>query len=618
MDRAKRRHTGHAGSSSGGSDREDLIDRLREANEKLVTANLHAQELAERADAARQRAEFLDRATELLAISLDYDGTLATVARLAVPQFADWCLIDLIEEDETAHRVEVAHTDPARAALAEQIRRFPPRDGCDDPPTRALSSGQLVFIPDVSDEMIAQTAQNSEHINVTRQIGPRSVLAAPLLVRGRTVGVLTFFFTGESARRYRPEDVPLVVELARRCALAVDNARLYRRAEESNRLKDEFLAMLSHELRTPLNAILGWARMLRTGVLPDESHARALETIERNAKAQAQLIDDLLDVSRIVLGKLRLNLQSIDLIAVIGAAVDVVRPAAQSKGVGLEVILEDEMRAPITGDPDRLRQVLWNLLSNAVKFTPKGGRVTVRMQPSEAGIQVSIADTGEGIRAEFLPHVFDPFRQAAGGLVRPHAGLGLGLAIVRQLVELHGGTVAADSPGETRGATFTIRLPVKPLPVPATPPERDLSKLRLDDPAVARLSGVRVLVVEDDADSRDLLAIVLRQDGATVTAVASADEALQALGQRRWDALVADIGLPDQDGYALIRHVRRLEQSEGRRIPAVAVTARASVKDRREAIDAGYDDHVGKPIEPDRVAAVLAAAVRRAASKRNK
>jgi PAS domain S-box-containing protein len=382
-----------------------------------------------------------------------------------------------------------------------------------------------------------------------------------------------------------------------------------RRAEEANRLKDDFLATLSHELRTPLTAILGWSSMLRGGQLEGERAARAIETIERNARAQTQLVDDLLDVSRIITGKLRIEAVPVDLSAVVEAAAAVVRPAAAAKDVSLDVRVEAD-DATAEGDPDRLQQVVWNLLSNAVKFTPAGGAVEARVRRAGSQMEVAVSDTGAGIPAEFLPHVFERFRQADMGTTRRHGGLGLGLAIVRHLVELHGGAVVAESGGAGRGSTFTVRLPVRAArgarqtPASTEEPARPVTF----DAAAATptLEGVKVLVVDDEPDARRLLTEVLGRCGAEVLSAASAGEALDLIQAWRPHVLLSDIGMPDGDGYELIRRVRELPEGRGGRTPAAALTAYAGPGDRERALAVGYQLHVAKPVEPAELAAVVA------------
>ncbi len=394
------------------------------------------------------------------------------------------------------------------------------------------------------------------------------------------------------------------IEEANRALLASEK-EARRQAEIANRTKDEFLATVSHELRTPLNAILGWTRMLRTGAVEPKALARVLETIERNARAQTQLVEDILDVSRIIAGKLRVNVQKTDLHAVAREALDAVRPAADAKGVNLVPELLPGS-GDFCGDPDRLQQVIWNLLSNAIKFTPRDGRVVLRIERVRSDVRISVSDTGLGIAPAFLPHVFDRFWQADSSITRAQGGLGLGLAIVRHLVEVHGGTVSAESAGEGRGATFTVQMPVRAV-APEPPPQED-------DPARARdasapplaaeriLAGVAVLVVDDEPDARDLVAAVLTRCGSEVRTASCVDDAIRQLRERRPDVLISDLGLPNEDGYALIRRVREIDAD----VPAGALTAYASAEDHRRALAAGFHAHVSKPVEPSDLVLLVA------------
>jgi PAS domain S-box-containing protein len=380
-------------------------------------------------------------------------------------------------------------------------------------------------------------------------------------------------------------------------------------AEAANRTKDKFLATLSHELRTPLNALLLWARVLREGAADPETFDRAIDSIDRNARLQAQLIEDLLDVSRIVSGKLHLDIRPVELSSVIQAVVDAMRDQAEQKGVRVEVALDPSV-TPVSGDSARLQQVVWNLLSNAVKFTPSGGRIRIALTRLPGEAQISVSDTGKGIPEHLLPHIFEPFRQADSSTTRSHGGLGLGLAIVRQLVELHGGTITAESAGEERGATFVVTLPLRSDGTAV----RDGPPLAEPSPAPGpALPGIRVLLVDDDADTRELIRMALEQRGAAVTAVASASEALEALGRIQPDMLVSDIGMVDKDGYDLIREVRSREAKWGGHVPAVALTAYARAQDQQRALAAGYQAHVAKPIEPDGLVEVLANILKAAA-----
>jgi len=382
-------------------------------------------------------------------------------------------------------------------------------------------------------------------------------------------------------------------------------------AAQANRLKDEFLAMVSHELRSPLNAVLGWSRMLGSKQLAPDRATHAIATIERNAVALAHMIDDLLDLTRIVAGTFRLALQPVDLVAVAQGALDAVRPLALTADVQLAFSPGLAAIEPISGDTGRLQQVLWNLLVNAIKFTPAGGRVDVFIESSSDHVEVRIVDSGQGISPELLPHVFDRFRQAAGATMQRDTGLGLGLAIVRQLVELHGGSVSAASDGEGRGATFTVCLPIA---APGIQPSRAvaLGEARTTgsttSPALrlSRLDGLHILIVDDSADGRELTSLVLSQAGASVKAVASVREALRLLEVERPDALVTDIGLPDEDGFALVRHIRQSEAERGGFLPALALTGFARAEDRVRILAAGFQAYIPMPVEPVELTAAIA------------
>jgi PAS domain S-box-containing protein len=462
-----------------------------------------------------------------------------------------------------------------------------------------------------------------------------SYLAVPVVSRsGEVLGGL--FFGHPEPDIFTERDEVVVAGLAAQAAVAMDNARLYetakraraeaekaaaenerlyRQAEDSSRLKEEFLATISHELRTPLSAILGWARMLRMGQLSEENAVKALDTIERNARAQAQLVDDLLDVSRIITGKLRMDVQPADPNAFIDAAVEAVRPAADAKGVRVQKVI-DTGAISIPGDPVRLQQVVWNLLSNAIKFTPRGGRVQIRSERVNSHLEIVVSDTGQGISPDFLPHVFDRFRQADQKTSRQHGGMGLGLAIVRHLVEMHGGTVRAMSDGEGQGSTFIVMLPISPVyrvdPSGGRvhPAARDLLP-PLDDDCGDNLNGLRILVVDDEADTRDLLKQGLEYCGARVSVVRNAAEALDAVMATVPDVLISDIGMPGVDGYDLIRQVRGLPPDRGGKVPAIALTAYTRTEDRLQSLRAGYDMHVPKPVELAELVAVAATVVRR-------
>jgi signal transduction histidine kinase/ActR/RegA family two-component response regulator len=432
-----------------------------------------------------------------------------------------------------------------------------------------------------------------------------------LVVDGRAVGRV---WTFRDITEHRRAEKAARQAAEERRALLESEQFARAEAERANSMKDEFLATVSHELRTPLNAILGWAHLLRTGAMTDAQVRQGIEVIERNARAQTQLIEDLLDMSRIISGKMRLDIQSADPAAFIEAAIETVRPAAEAKGIRLSTLL-DPGAGPVNGDPNRLQQVVWNLLSNAIKFTAREGRVQVVLERVNSHIEIAVADTGIGIKPEFLPHVFDRFRQEKASPTRSAAGLGLGLSIVKHLVELHGGSVHAISAGEGHGATFTVCLPLT-----VVQRDRDLGH-RLHPRGASRtsplfrppdLSGIKVLVVDDQPDARDMIRRVLEDCEADVSTAGSAAEALRAVEEDRPDVLVSDIGMPDVDGYELLRRIRALGSPPGGHLPAIALTAFARSEDRTRALRAGFLAHVAKPVEPSELLATVASVVGRA------
>ncbi|MBW4541614.1 MAG: GAF domain-containing protein [Myxacorys chilensis ATA2-1-KO14] len=745
------------------------------------------------AEADQRRSSFLGEVTMALASSLEYERTLASVADLVVPFFADWCAVDLLQDNQSIHRVAVAHCDAEKVNLAWEVyRRYPKQLAEAEGVSKVLRTGQAEIVAEIPDAILERLAQDAEHLSLLRELGLKSCIMCPLIARGQILGAITLA-TAESDRCYSGSDLTLAEDIAHRAAIAIDNARLFQdaqqaqqaaeqsaervsrlqsvtaalsesltpaqvsevivdqgiaalganfamiallnesgtelemvravggtanqfegferfslnapiplaqavrtgepiwaepsaaravryphltkqyaqhnlgawisvplivegravggmsfgfsepqqlneedqafilslaqqcaqaivrthlyeaeqsarsQAEAANRVKDEFLAVLSHELRTPLNPILGWSKLLRGGKLDATKTAHALDTIERNAKMQAQLIEDLLDISRILQGKLHLTPTAVDLAETIQAAIETVRLSAIAKSIDLQ-FEETTDQTPgsqiqVSGDAGRLQQVIWNLLTNAIKFTQPGGRVEIKLSSvveDDHGhgtiakyAQITVSDTGKGINPDFLPHVFDYFRQADSTTTRKFGGLGLGLAIVRHLVELHGGTVGADSLGEELGATLTVRLPLMKTDDPI---QDDSPVSRLITPAPL-LTNLRALVVDDEADSRELVVFILEQAGAIVTAVSSAAEALRVFGQTRFDVLVSDIGMPDMNGYALIQQIRAMPH--GKDVLAIALTAYAGDHDRQQAIAAGFQHHAPKPVESE-------------------
>jgi signal transduction histidine kinase/CheY-like chemotaxis protein len=444
----------------------------------------------------------------------------------------------------------------------------------------------------------------------------RSYLAVP--VRGRGGDVIGgLFFGHEEAGRFDAHHERIAVGIASWAAVALENARLYANVQEASRLKDEFLASLSHELRTPLNAILGYARMLRAGIIAPDKKDRAIATIERNATSLTQIVEDVLDISRIVAGKIRLNVQTVDFPAIVSNAVEAIAPAADAKGVRVETIV-DPHASPISGDPERLQQVLWNLLSNAVKFTHRGGKVQVRLERVNSHIELTVSDTGIGIPTEFLSHVFEPFRQAEGGPTRERGGLGLGLSIARQLAELHGGTIDAASGGVGQGATFRVKIPlmiVHPVSrdeIPRVHPRSTSAPAAITG---TPLTGIHVLAVDDEPDALALVCEVLEAAGARVTTAQSAAEGLARLDSEPADVVVADLGMPNTDGFSFIEQVRRHPRPQVREVPAAALTAYARSEDRMKALRAGFQIHLAKPVDPAELVATIAALAKRVVVK---
>lgn len=478
------------------------------------------------------------------------------------------------------------------------------------PNSRAVRTGQVII---TNDYMRATQSSPGVVVGPDNGLRPDSSMAVPMAVMGRIIGTIEVQSYDKNV--YRPEHVTAMSMAANLTAVAIESVRLLelertarKDAEESNRLKDEFLATVSHELRTPLTAILGWSRLLEGGTLDDSVTQQAVEVIWRNAKAQAQIVDDILDVSRIITGNLYLDLHPLEVAPVVENAINVVRPTADAKGIKIEKYF-DSTPAMVSGDGNRLQQVVWNLLSNAVKFTNSGGRVCVKVSRVGSLIEVRVSDTGRGISKEFLPYVFDRFRQADSTTTRQHGGLGLGLAIARHFVEIHGGTIDAESEGDGCGATFTIRLPLSE----ATASVKSLADA--DQQQIARsqqlLSGLNVLLVDDDSDTLTLMATALKRRQANVTAVSSAGEAIQAITRKRPDVLVSDIAMPEEDGYGLIKRVRSLENGASEIIPAVAITAYAKEEDRERALSAGFQIYLAKPIELTELISVVARAAKR-------
>jgi PAS domain S-box-containing protein len=551
---------------------------------------------------------FLDEATTALAASLDYEQTLQGIAQLSVPYMADCCLVDMLDEDTGAiQRMVVVHRDPAQAeGWREMQRRWPLDPNADYTIPKALRTGQPEIYPELTEAMARTVLTDEEHIKRLMSFGIKSSMIVPLKARGRTLGALSFLST-ESGRVYQPNDLMLAKELARRAALAIDNARLYNRAQEANRTKDEFLATLSHELRTPLTPIIGWVHMMRDERLTQVDLAHGLTVIDNNSQALARLINDLLDMSAILNGKMRIDRLPVTIDHILKEAVETVRAQAQVRGIEIELQLCDGAElAFVSGDRTRLGQIFWNLINNAVKFSHKGGHVRVRCAADDGELRIEVEDEGIGIAPEFLPHVFDRFRQADMSTTKPHGGLGIGLALVKNFVEAHGGTVAAESAGADRGSCFTVRLPRLQLPAgtPTAQPNTSATAPVAPPQPARPMSAPRLLVIEDADDTLELLRRAFTARGYRVSACGSAEAARDVAARELFDIIISDIGLPEIDGYDLLARLRQ-EQPRLRAVPAIALSGYATAQDVERAHAAGFAAHIAKPIDPTALASVV-------------
>jgi len=516
----------------------------------------------------RKRAEeslrMLAQASEILSSSLNFETVIPQAARLATTCLGDWCAVSFIDQDGVSQRVAVAHRDPARDEHAQRLLTgFPPRRDLPKEITESINLRRPTILNALDEAFVARATTSPEHAELVRELGFGSMLVAPMVARERFIGAISF--VSAQPGRYDQADADVAELLARRCAIAIDNAQLYHAAVEASSAKDEFLATVSHELRTPMTATLGWVRMLALGHFDPETHKTALDAIERSTRAQAKLIEDILDVSSITLGKFRLDRAPLDLRGVVDAAIETLRPASEARNIAIDV---DTTRwsGIVQGDADRIQQIIWNLVSNAIKFGHRNGHIDVAVERVDDHARIRVHDDGPGIDAAFLPHVFDRFRQADSGATRSHGGLGLGLAIVRHLTELHGGTVRALSEGAGKGTTFIVDLP-------ATVGARDTA---VESTKLPNLAKRQILVVDDEMPTLDLLSAVLRRCGANVTTAQSVDEALLALNAQRHDLLVTDIAMPGADGNALLKLVRERDDMNAY-VPVIALTARADL-----------------------------------------
>lgn len=543
---------------------------------------------------AEEKQSFLADASALLTESLDPETILSRIARLAVPRLADWCTIDIAHDDREHQRLIIAHGDAEKAAMITEVDhqyRLPDET---DPVAQVIRTGKPSYLESIDPQYLESFAQDARHLEIIRALALRSWIIVPIVSGGRVYGALTLVHA-ESGRRFEKHDIPFAEDLAARIGVAVHNAALYVEAQAANRAKDEFLATLSHELRTPMTAILGWARMLELGDLDPVLVREGITAIARSAKTQAQLIEDILDVSRITLGKLHLELADVGVNEIVSSAVEAVHAPADLKSIAIDATF-DNNQPHVSGDANRLQQVVWNLMNNAVKFTPNEGRVRVSVESGDAHVRIRVTDSGIGIAPEFLPHVFDRFRQADSTTTRRFGGLGLGLAIVRQITEMHGGSVDVSSEGLGHGTTFTVTLPLAVAGASDAAKTMELPDLRAAD----------VLVVEDDEQARRFITAALKRAGATVREVSSAQDALIAIRDRTPAVLVSDIAMPGRDGFELLADVRNALALDPARLPAIAITAFGSAEDRERILAAGFQRYVTKPTDPVELARVVA------------
>jgi PAS domain S-box-containing protein len=577
---------------------------------ETVWAAIQRFELLTALKLSTHRSAFIAKASKVLNSSLDTDKILRVLSDLTVPDIADWCSIRMVNNEGELQQVALSHRDPEKAAWGWELqKRFPPSSDSRDEygPYKVLRTGIGELIQEIDGDLIRRTTLNKDQAELLLSVGLSSYLCVPILCRDRAVGTLSLVFTNESARKFGREDLDLAVELGVRAGLAVENAQLYREAQAVNRLKDEFLANLSHELRTPMNVIQGYAELLQSEgeFLPQEDFRDYVDAIQRNGKALTAIIADLLDVSSIITGKISYKPVALDPAEVIPQILESLRPTAAAKGVKLTCDIESAPRK-VNADSTRLHQIVWNLVSNAIKFTEAGGHVAVLVGCNATQWMIQVADSGRGIDADFLPYVFDRFRQEDASSTRRFGGLGLGLSVVRHLVELHGGFVKAESTGRGQGASFMVTFPLNTDNTTAdTNENKSIHTSNAMKPAEKNLVGVSILLLEDSADGRILLERILNQAGAKVIAVDSAAQARAQLQNFKPDVIVSDIGMPEEDGISFIKSIRTHALDSVRAIPAIALTAFVREEEKKQALSAGFQLHVSKPVS----ASALTAAV---------
>jgi signal transduction histidine kinase/DNA-binding response OmpR family regulator len=599
--------------------------RLNRAEEQRLEAErdrarllAHEQAARAEAEAAQHRLAFLAEASKLLAASLNYEETLPAVAALVVPRIADWCTIDIADSSEgQLDRIAVAHVSPAKAEMARRLHaKYPPRPDEDGHGVHAvLRTGTAQLYPSVPEALLAQVARDDEHLAILRELGLTSAMLVPLESRGQVLGVISFV-SAESGRHFSSADLALAEDLARRAAVAIDNARLYRSVREAkdaavaaNRAKDQFLAVLSHELRTPLTPVLTTVQDLERDRTLGGELREALGMVRRNVELEARLIDDLLDLTRISKGKLQLSMATVDAHALLSSVLEICESDVVSKRQQVRVELAAACHH-VRADSARLHQVFWNLIKNAVKFTPERGSITVRTATNADGrFEMQVIDSGIGIEPDVLPRIFDAFEQGEQAVTRQFGGLGLGLAITRALVEAHGGEIRAESAGRGEGATFVVRFPTVPAPAAATPaalPQDDEPSLATAAAAAcaAAPGHLKILLVDDHEDTSRAMKRLLERVGYEVRTASSVAGALESATRDRFDLLISDIGLPDGSGLDLLRRLRE-DLANGRPVKAIALSGFGMEDDLRRSREAGFVEHLTKPVNIEQLEAVI-------------
>ena len=576
---------------------EDITDVKKLESERLQL--IEAQAEKKETERNTERFKFLAEASALLGSTLDYEEILKNLTKLSVPSIADWCSVELLQTDRSLKQIAVAHKDPEKIKWAWELRdKYPPDPKASTGSPNVVQTGRAEMVSEIPHELLEAVAIDKEHLKILDAIGFKSYICAPIRARGHILGTLTLVTTEESGRIYSQSDLHLAEDIGERAGAAVENAQLYKESRNLNRIKDEFLATLSHELRTPLNVILGHAEILKSEAkdLSPAELKSSIDAIYRNAKTQTGLIADLLDVSSIITGKVSYKPGRVSPAEIVDNISASLKNTAEAKGVTL-VCMTENAPPTVYADATRLHQIIWNLMANAIKFTHQGGQVTVQISQSQNDWEIVVSDTGRGIDPEFLPYVFDRFRQEDATTTRRYGGLGLGLSIVRHLVELHGGHVLAVSKGKDLGSTFRVILPLNPINI-----ETDKAKSPLkvkENEIIAKqknsLKDVKILLVEDSEDSRKLIQLMLSRAGAITVEAESAEQAREKLIEFTPNVIISDVGMPEENGIEFMKQLRATF-SKDQKIPAIALTAYVRPEEKISALEAGFQAHLGKPI----------------------